>query len=71
MTNTERKSLGEKAVELSKKVDTVMIIVGSGIYVLFNAALGLAIVVGSVLTILPAQAIERWLKKRRAKAASS
>ncbi len=67
MANAERKPLSERVVELSKKADTVMIAVGTGIYVLVNATLGVAIVVGSVLTILPAQAIERWLKKRRAK----
>ncbi|KKQ52251.1 hypothetical protein A2865_02265 [Candidatus Woesebacteria bacterium RIFCSPHIGHO2_01_FULL_39_17] len=69
MAGAERKPLSERVVELSKKADTVLIAVGAGIYVLFNAALGAAIVIGSVLTLIPAQAIERWLKKRRARAA--
>lgn len=67
MAGAERQSFGEKAVELSKKADTVMIVVGTGIYVLVNSAVGAAIVLGSVLTMLPADAIGRWLKKRKAK----
>ena len=42
-----------------------MIVIGSGIYVLVNSALGAAIVVGSVLTILPANVIGKWLEKRK------
>lgn len=67
MAGVERKSLAERAVELSKKLDTYMIVVGSGIYVLVNPTLGAAIVIGSVLTLIPAQALEKWLKKRKAK----
>ncbi len=65
MPGPERPSLAEKGVELSKKVDTYMIVIGSGIYVLVNSALGAAIVVGSVLTILPANVIGKWLEKRK------
>lgn len=65
MAGPERQSLAEKAVELSKKVDTYMIAIGAGIYVLVNSALGVAIVVGSVLTMLPANAIGKWLEKRK------
>ena len=59
----------EKVVEFSKKVDTILIAAGAGIYVLVNTAVEAAIVIGSVITILPAQAFERFLKKRRARAA--
>lgn len=65
MAGAERRSFAEKAVEVSKKVDTYAIAAGTGIYVLINSALGAAIVVGSVLTLLPAQALEKWLKKRK------
>jgi len=65
MAGAERQSFAEKAVELSKKVDTYTVVIGTGIYVLVNSALGAAIVVGSVLTLLPANAIGKWLEKRK------
>jgi len=64
--SVERKSLAEKAVELSKKVDKYTIAIGAGIYVLISPAVGLALIIGSVITLLPANAIEKWLKKRKA-----
>jgi len=73
MANTERRPFleraAEKFAEFSKKVDTILIAAGAGIYVLVNTAVGAAIVIGSVITIVPAQAFERFLKKRRARAA--
>lgn len=65
MTGIERQSFGEKAVELSKKADKYLIVAGTGIYVLINSTIGAAIVIGSVLTLLPAKAVGGWLKKRR------
>lgn len=63
----ERKPLVEKIVELSKKIDVFMIAAGFGIYVLFNKTVGAVIVIGSALTIVPAEMIQRWSKKRKAK----
>ncbi len=67
MAGPERFSLGEKAVELSKKVDKYTIVAGAGIYILINSTVGAAMILGSFLTILPARAIERWMKKRKAR----
>lgn len=66
MANPER-SFAEKAVELSKKVDKYMIAAGAGIYILVSPAVGAAVILGSVLTIIPANFIGRWLEKRKAK----
>jgi uncharacterized oligopeptide transporter (OPT) family protein len=65
MARAERKSLIEKTAELSKKIDYLLIALGSGIYILFNKSVGAAVVIGSVLTIIPAQMIQRWAKKRK------
>jgi hypothetical protein len=67
VSSPERKSFGEKAIELSKIADTYMIAVGAGIFVLVNSALGIAIIFGSVLTMIPADMVDKWLKKRKAK----
>lgn len=55
----------EKAAELSKKVDKALIAVGSGIFVLFSATVGAALIVGSVITIIPANEVQRWLRKKK------
>jgi len=67
MSGAERKSFLEKAAEISQKADTYMIAAGAGIYLLVSPSLGAAIIIGSVLTIIPAKAIERWFKRRRTK----
>lgn len=66
MANPER-SFAKKAVELSKKVDRYMIIGGTGIYFLVSPAVGVAVILGSVLTIIPANLIGKWLERRKAK----
>jgi hypothetical protein len=63
----ERKSWVEKIAEWSKNIDIVMIAVGFGIYVIFNKTFGAIIVIGSALTMVPAEMIERWSKKRKTK----
>ena len=71
MVGLERGSSGswaEKLAEISKKIDYVFIGIGSGIYILINKVVGAAIIVGSALTIIPAEVIKNWAKKRRAKA---
>ena len=65
--SAERKPLIEKIAELSKKLDVIMIAAGFGIYVLFNKTVGAIIVIGSALTIVPAEMIQRWSNKRKAK----
>lgn len=72
MANVERgKSIIERTADISKKIDYVMIAAGSGIVVLFSKAIGMAIIIGSVLTIIPADMIQRWDKKRRSKASAT
>ncbi len=63
----ERKPFLEKITEWSKKIDMVMIAVGFGIYVIFNKAVGAVIVIGSALTIIPAEMIEKWSQQRKKK----
>lgn len=63
--SAERKSILERGAEVSKKIDKTLIAVGSGIYVLFSAAVGAAIIIGSAITIVPAEMIQRWAEKRR------
>ncbi|MEK7188322.1 MAG: hypothetical protein AAB685_00535 [Patescibacteria group bacterium] len=46
-------SFVERAVEFSKRLDYVLIAVGSGIYLLFNKAIGVALIIGSVITLIP------------------
>jgi hypothetical protein len=65
MANPERKSVGEKVAEFSKKIDYATFVVGSGIVVLFSKPVGMAIIVGSVLTMVPAIHIQKMLEKRR------
>jgi len=64
MANVER-SIAEKAVEFSKKVDKYLIAAGAGIYILLSPTIGAALILGSVLTIIPADMISRWLEKKR------
>ena len=60
----ERKSFVEKVAEWSKKIDYFLI--GSGIVLLyFVPGVGAAVIIGSALTIVPAQKLEEWAKKRR------
>lgn len=60
----ERQSLIERAAEFSKKVDYVVIAAG-GMVFLLNPAVGIAIILGSVLTMIPAEMIKKSAKRRR------
>lgn len=71
MGSPERKSVTERVAEFSKKVDYVVIAVGSGIYVLFNQPVGMALIIGSVLTVIPAKMLENWARRRRLSQASA
>lgn len=67
MAGAERQSRAERAVELSKRIDKYFIVAGTGIYILVSSAVGAAIVLGSVLTMIPADMMDKWLKKRKAR----
>jgi len=70
MSNVETRSFVEKAAQFAKKLDVFLI--GSGIVLLFFAPpAGAALIVGSAVTIIPEDMIERWAKKRRARGTSS
>lgn len=62
MANPERGSTLEKLAKISKKIDVVMIGGGLAIFV-FNPGVGAAIIIGSALTIIPAEMILRRKKK--------
>jgi len=63
---TERKSFFEKIAEWSKKLDILLI--GSGILLLyFVPGVGAAVIIGSAITIVPAEILSRWAKKRKQK----
>jgi hypothetical protein len=65
MAKAERKSVIERGAELFKKADKAFIAIGSGVYLLINQAVGAAIVIGSAITIVPADMFKRWAKKKR------
>lgn len=68
MASKERKSLVEKVAEVSKRIDVIMI--GGGLVVfVFNPAVGSIIIIGSVLTFVPAEMISQSAKKKRQKKA--
>lgn len=58
------KEIAGKGAEFSKKIDKVGIIGGLGIFVV-SSTVGAVIIIGSVLTTIPAEMIERWSKKRK------
>ena len=62
MASPERSSTIEKFANISKKIDVVMIGGGLAIFV-FNPGVGAAIIIGSALTIIPAEMILRRKKK--------
>lgn len=60
----ERKGFVEKVAEWSKKLDYLLI--GSGIVLLyFVPGVGTALIIGSAVTIIPADMLERWAKKQK------
>ena len=62
MSSPERGSTLEKLASLSKKIDVVMI--GGGLFIfVFNPEVGAAIIIGSALTIIPAEMILQRKKK--------
>ena len=61
----ERLSKTEKLAEFSKRVDYVVIGIGMGIYILFKKSVSLILIIGSVLTLIPAAFIGNWAKRRR------
>lgn len=63
--SAERKSFIEKAAEFSKKLDYITIAIGGGIFILGNATVGAVLVIGSALTIIPADMIARRAKRKR------
>ena len=65
MAGVER-SLGEKVAELSGKIDKITIAIGAGIYVLASAT-GIALVIGSTLSLIPTQAFNNLMRERRLK----
>ncbi len=58
------KGVVDKGAELSKKFDKIGIIAGLGIFVV-SSTVGAAIIIGSALTIIPAEKMQRWVKKGR------
>lgn len=65
MARAERGSFIERMAEKSKRLDMVLIGVGTGVFVLFSPPVGAAIVIGSALTILPAEAMKRMARKKK------
>ena len=63
MANPERKSIIDRVAEVSKKIDVIMIGGGLAIFI-FNPQVGAAIIIGSALTIVPAEMILRRKKKK-------
>lgn len=55
----------EKLAEFSKRIDYVVIAIGMGIYILFKKSIGLVLIIGSVLTLIPAAFIGNWAKRKR------
>ena len=65
MGNPERKSITEGAAEVTKKVGYLMAALGSGIIIIFKEAVGMALIVGGALVIIPPNMLENWARKRR------
>lgn len=60
----ERRGFVEKIAEWSKKIDYLLI--GAGVVVLyFVPNVGAAIIIGSALTIVPAEMLRRMAKKKK------
>lgn len=55
----------EWGAEVSKTIDKLTIALGAGIFVLWNASVGAALIIGSVITIIPANEIQKWAKKKK------
>jgi hypothetical protein len=53
------------SAEISKTVDKALIVVGSGIYALISPVVGAALIVGSVLTFIPASELQKWAKNTK------
>lgn len=65
MAGSEREPITKRIVELSKGIDKTTIAVGSGIWILFSASVGAILVIGSLMTYIPASAIGRYIDKKR------
>lgn len=61
----EREGFLGRLAEKSKRLDMVLIGLGAGIFVLFSPPVGAVIVIGSALTIIPAEMVKRASKKKK------
>lgn len=65
-TKLTAESIGFGA-EVSKKIDAATFLGGLGIYILGFSALGSVLMIGTVLTWIPANELQRWSKKKLGK----
>lgn len=63
MSRVERETFLDKATEFSKKVDKYTILVGAGMFAV-GASFGALLVIGSVMTYIPADMIQKRKRKK-------
>lgn len=58
------KEVFDWAAEATKKADKFLIALGTGVFLFVNSAVGAAIVIGSAITVIPANEVQKWAQKR-------